>query len=56
MHLHICNPLTESLVVMSRIVAIAVVALAAFDWFFLDGSHIRAVTAMALSVLQHFTG
>jgi hypothetical protein len=39
---------------MFRVVAIALVALAAFDWYFLDGSHIHAVTAMALSLLQHF--
>ena len=45
---------SKSLVVMFRVVAIALVALATFDLYFLDGSHIHAVKAMALSLLQHF--
>jgi len=39
---------------MFRIVAIIVVALAAFDFFFLDGTHLHHVQAMLAAMRHHF--
>jgi hypothetical protein len=39
--------------VMFRIVAVALVAMAGFDWYYLDGKHLHAVEQAALSFL-HF--
>jgi hypothetical protein len=41
---------------MFRIVAIALVAMAAFDLYYLDGKHVHAIEAMALSLVHHVVG
>ena len=43
-------------VVMFRIVAIWLVALAAFDLYFLDGKHIHTVEAVARSLVHMMIG
>jgi hypothetical protein len=41
---------------MFRVVAIALVALAAFDYLYLDGKYIHSVQAMMLSMLHFMVG
>jgi len=41
---------------MFRVVAVALVALAAFDLYFLGGSHVYTAMAIARSLLHHFVG
>jgi|HubBroStandDraft_1064217.scaffolds.fasta_scaffold3877931_1 hypothetical protein len=41
---------------MVRIVAVALVAMAAFDWYAFHGEHVRAVGKVALAVLQRLVG
>jgi hypothetical protein len=41
---------------MFRVVAIALVAMAAFDLYFLDGRHVHAVGRIALSLVRHLVG
>ena len=49
-------PLCNLRIVMFRIVAIALVALAAFDLGFLGGSHVYTAMTIARSLLHHFVG
>jgi hypothetical protein len=41
---------------MFRVVAIALVAMAAFDLYFLGGRHVHAVGRIALSLVHHLVG
>jgi hypothetical protein len=41
---------------MFRVVAIALVAMAAFDWYYLDSKHLHAVEKVALSLVHHIVG
>jgi hypothetical protein len=41
---------------MFRVVAIALVAVAAFDLYFLDGKHVHAVGKIALSLVHQLVG
>ncbi len=39
-----------------RVVAVAVAALAAFDYFYLSGTYMRAVYSLGVTVLRFVTG
>jgi hypothetical protein len=41
---------------MFRTMAIALVAMAAFDYFYLDGKYIHSVQTVTLSILHAFIG